>query len=411
MKKVSDEPKITSYQKAIYGNGYSNSRQNSKRTFETEAVFQKTINRELDTTSLFNILYGDVYYGKMDNSNNIIVPNDNFISSINYFNGNKSALCFVVDAYKELTDEWNSLVESGNIQEIHNINLDPKVCYENFEIHYRNSIIDCFTEFVDYINVKKHSEKIINFKSFIKVFLEYIPLYTAHSNFFITDFIQSNRSPYSSTGLVVNLQENVSGYRDKEEFIASKKFEVLSELCYLHGFIIEKSDPSKIFFNIHSPKAREYINNYLEENESVERDFYKKFFVKTREYDFLFFKRYLLLFYKMYVNYEPNTAIRYKTFCRNVLTIKTKMVDKERIDFLKSQDIENNSSDLYLWRAYLFTRFCQEKVYITQHHFESLVSETHRLQKRLDADEVSSYLEKKLKSLPRSAGKERNFSY
>jgi len=411
MKKVSENKQLTEYQRRLYSVGYSINSGTSKDSFEIEATYQKTADLELENTSFFNILYGDVYYGKMDKANNVIVPNDNFISSMNFIDSNQSAFSFVVDAYKEMLEKWNSLVRNGNIPEIHNINLVPKISYKNFELEYRDDIANCYSQLLDYINIKQLSSRITNLKTFMSVFAEFLPLYTIHSPFFITDFIKSNKCSHSTTSLAITLQQDTQDYDDKQQFISSKSFDVLSELCYLYGFIIEKTSPSKIYFNIHSPKAKQYIEQYLGENETIERDFYNKFFVKTNQYDNYFTKKYIVMFYRMYVSANPIATIVSNTKCGNKITTKIKRVVRQRIDNFKAEEIENSDSDIDMWRFYLFAKLSQEKIYISQHHFDSLVTDTFRLQKRLDSAKTSEYLEKMVKTLPRSKGKERNFSY
>ena len=117
------------------------------------------------------------------------------------------------------------------------------------------------------------------------------------------------------------------------------------------------------------------------------------------------------MFYRMYVSANPIATIVSNTKCGNKITTKIKRVVRQRIDNFKAEEIENSDSDIDMWRFYLFAKLSQEKIYISQHHFDSLVTDTFRLQKRLDSAKTSEYLEKMVKTLPRSKGKERNFSY
>lgn len=411
MKKVIENKNLTRYQKQIYKQKYFIQPTSVTDIFETESVYQKTIDNELENTFLFNNLYEDIFYGKINKKNNPIVPNSSFLSAISFFSGNKYSFSFVVDAYKNLVDDWKRLLISGKITEEQNLKLEPKNTYVNFEIFYRKEIYNCYNEFIDFIEFSNLDSSIADLESFIKVFSKFLPLYIKSNPFFISDFILSKRCPHVCTGLSIQLQKDFYSYKDKDTFISSNEFQIFSELCYLNGFIIEKNNPSNLFFDIKSKHAQKYINGYLSNNETFEKDFYNKFFVETKTYDLYFFKNYIMLFYNFFVDLKPVVNIKTNYSCNNTLKTKINKIERKKITRKQREENFDNQTSHMWWKFYLFVYFLSKNINVNQSYFESIVVEMVNLSSVLDEDSLFGYLEQKAQTLPRSKLAKTNFSY
>lgn len=411
MKKIQKNEELTRQQKEIYKARYTLSLFGAYGDFETEAVYQKRIDKELEKAVLSNIFYQNLLYGKQDYDKNVVVPNPSFISAMNFVEGQNYAFSFVVDAYKQLSDNWKRLLVQGRITEQQKMSLNPRTSYTSFENAYRKEIYNFYRGFLDYVEYNKLYKEITDLKSFIRQYSKYIPLYVIENPVLISDFVKSKRCPHTASGMTIQLDKDFNSHRDKHVFIESSSFEKFAELCYLHGFIIEKNNPSMLFFNIENENSHKYIQKYLNNNENIKRDFYNKFFVKTKNYDLYFLKKYILMFYRFLVASRPTIERITHSYCNEKLVTKSEIIKRQTVDQDQYIEMLDNDNSIVWWRLFIFIKFTKLEINISQDYFEKIVTETYRLSKKLDEFEALEYLERKAGLLPRSAGKEANFSY
>lgn len=412
MKKITDNKYLTEFQKLFFSEDYVDSSPNALTSFEQEAFYQKTVDNLLDNKILFNKSYGDIFYTKKNNKNKIILPKTEFIKSIDINKTDVSALNFVADSYKNLITEWKSLKRSGVLTEKQSLDISLESGYRNFENEYQVHLGKYLQLFFIFVQIKKYDHKIKNFQDFLHTFSEFLSIHSKNNPFTITKFVESRFCPDSVSGLLlktnIKMQNN---YTEREKLIKSPQFDLLNNLALKYGFIIDKNNPKNMYFNIHSPNSQEAINKYLQTNQTVKNNFYENFFIETEQYDLYYLQEYCLESYNIYRTIQPTFTVDENISCKGYQKSISKVVERQAITDREVQQILNSPSDLIWWRFFIFTKLCEENKEINQDRFEKLVEKSFEIYERLDMAASIAYISSQMRSLPRSAAKERNFSY
>lgn len=412
MKKITDNKYLTEFQKLFFSESYVDSSPNALASFEQEAFYQKTVDDLLDNKILFNKSYGDIFYTKKNNKNKCILPKTEFIKSIDTNKTDVSALNFVADSYKQITTEWKSLKRNGVLTEAQYLDISIESGYENFENHYKDLLGRYLMKFFVFIKIEKYDEKITNIEGFLDSFAQFISVYSKNNPFTITKFIESKFCPDSISGLMLKTNIKMKNNpTDKERLIKSPEFNLLNNILLKYGFIIDKNNPRNIYFNVHSPAGREAITKHLEQNETVQKHFYKKFFIETEQFDLFYLQQYCLDAYNTYVAVAPTCIVEKSIYCDGAEKIIGNVIERTEISDREVQQILRSPSDLTWWRFFIFTKLCEENKEINQDRFEKLVEKSFEIYERLDMAASIAYISSQMRSLPRSASKERNFSY
>lgn len=405
MKKIDDQADITKLQ-SVFQNIDGAKFGSSLVQFERESYYQKTADQEPDFR-LFNKSYGDILYGKLDNKDKVIVPNSEFIASMNYVKGGHSSLIFVSDAYRELVKEWNKI--SG--EEKRTIDIIPQLAYENFETYYKEYITENILIFFIYLQSNNLLKNIHNLPSFLKEISKIISIDTKMNPFTITKFIESKNCPDNITGLSIVLPHDDDSYKTKRKFLTDPLFSDFKESAKRYGFIIDKNNPWKIYFNLESYYAKNAVKKYLSENESFEKHFYKKFFITTSEYDLFFIKKYIIEIYNSIVGLSPRSTEKQISKCKDNFKIKVKKINRTEISSYRTTQILNQDADIHWWRFFIFVRLCEAQAEVNQSQFEELVKESYSIYVNIDNATANAYASERVSQLPRSENRERNFSY
>lgn len=365
----------------------------AQSSFLQEVAYQNTIDDDF-SLPLYNKIYGNTLYGKIDKKGFSIAPQGIYINRMEDIDTDQNTFNFVADAYRDFLKKWNGLVNKEVVSDSF-FNVTIKRGYENIETVYENYLQEHYNKFVLYIKNNKLENHIIEFDSFLKLFFDYIYLQSRTNPFSLSKFIKSKRCPDTITGLVLYLDNKKITYNNKKEYIENKDFFLLNETLNSCGFIVHKNEPWKITFNIYSPLSKKYINKYGDSNK-----IYDSFFLKINSYDLFYFQKIMFNFYNNFVNENKNLiTFNYKN-CNNKLISKKEV--KERIS-LSQEEISSrlNSQVSYKWwKLYISTRILEEGKAVDQFKVDSLANEIYRTYQKLDMEPALRYLERSLAAMP-----------
>ena len=167
------------------------------------------------------------YFGKLDSNGNALITREKYLKqlpgSVNAF-----ALDFVVDAYNDFKEKYTFLNKRQTEGTPFN-QLDPTGGWKSAPVDYNeylNSVFDLFAK--DYMSQEKRDEKMIDFKSFLNLFSNFIN--NAEGNIPITfsSFIKSEFCSPKSSGLMIEISDDpYSNDADKyDNFIKNINFEL-----------------------------------------------------------------------------------------------------------------------------------------------------------------------------------------
>lgn len=406
MQKINKIKNLNDAQRNILQQNYSNQKTNSKDLFNSEVAYQFD-NKDKFTLPLYNKIYGDIYYGKMNNKKEVVLPKTENIVEIQNTNNKVYIFNFVADAYNDFKQNMSYYETNDILDPTNMIPIEPIEGYINFEETYEESFSNLFNIFEEYIKQENYNKKIINFNSFLNIFSIFISRATPLYSFTASKFILSKDCHVHVNGLTLTLQRKGSNSRkEKQDLLNNPNFNLFNETANFHGFIVDKNEPWKMHFNIHSPRAKEYIARYEQSS-----DFFEDFYVKINQYDIYFLKKYLFSFYNRFVQERPQFTQTDLKSCNREIKTKLKIINREPLSQNKISSQLNSDADMTWWRFFVFTRACEMNLGFTQEEFDQLVMQSYQIYSKVDKSKALSYTESVLNSKPVPKGKIRTYKF
>lgn len=413
MKKVTDLKDLNKEQMNIIDYEIFSPSDSSRVVFNQEVVYQEY--ESLVETSIlftepiiqnFNTLYNNNYYGKINNKNQFILPNPSFIVEIPGTNGTHYALNFVKDAYVDFQEKWNKIVKKNTTLDYNYIyNVSPKKSFVNFEEKYLEIIKKHYEQFSEFVKIKQFESKVINFSQFINIFAIYISIIANKHPITLQSYISSNACDRHISGLCIDIVDmDVNSYSEKvTNFLANRNFPILSQVAGSFGFIIDKNIPWKLIANVESNEMKKYKEKY------TSNKIYDYFFVKVKDYNFFYFKKYVMEIYNMFVDNNPQFIKTETKMCNNLFKVKTNKINRIKIE--EKEFINNlNQNTMKWWRLFLFVTIQEKKLQMSQNQFEKIVISTYQVAK-VDIQKAMRYVETEIANFPLANSKNNYFNF
>ena len=303
-------------------------------------------------------------YGRINKNHNPIAFNASNTKKINNVNDPKQDLVaanFVVDAFNAVVEEFERAALQGKLA-----NDDPYLyeikAYRAFDplgvfySNYRNGIEDIF--FSNFLTDTR-DKQILNFKSFLPIFFEYINQVAISSAVTQTGFIATQFCPPASSGLVISISDlDPTNDEDKERFITSPNFLYYVEVLKKHGFFISKDRPWELVADIANPFMLNYAATYNLFNED---DVLRVYFQRSGGSDIIDLKNLALKIY--------NRIALTKTFVRTrIKNVKSRVCRKP----YTIEQINQEYSDNYWLDKYIDIRYHEQREPISEGDLVSL---------------------------------------
>jgi hypothetical protein len=301
-------------QKAVGSNALANANLNlhfDQKLFYDVALTQTAKYDEnlLDTWNVKNL------FGKVDPSGFAIYPSESFLKLFPTTKDDKEiwGLNFVVDLFEEMqllmaayVNKASSMFGAG-----HSAFMPLKVAkgWSSVEVEYHKwmtQVFDVFTS--DYIRGRR-KESIVDFKSFVKLFLEFIKGFSSDFVFTFSGYILSSDCSRLNSGLVIDLFDkryDQDGYKFQKYFFDTN-FEFYRYLTGVSGFAIDKNIPWRLHVNLNNPKVRDkYLARVVSTAYSPQK-LYSTVFRHAFRQDIQLLRFHMATFYNNYVNLNPIT--------------------------------------------------------------------------------------------------------
>ena len=248
-----------------------------------------------------NFLFAErMMYGRIDKNHSVIAVNEAFLKDIDSKNSSKkqiSSLDFVADAFAGLVSEIKRQGLFGKLD-----NQDPFL----FELKAYNSFNSSKVMYLNYINILKEiffnsylnkelNEQIIDLRSFIPIFCDFLLVAAETVPVTKSSFISSNLCSPLVSGLTIDLTDlDVSDDKLKEAVLDSQNFPFFVEAAKKYGFFIDKNIPWRITADIGSTKMLEFASSYGVNSETA---ILRKYFQKVGGNDIFDLQSMAMTFY------------------------------------------------------------------------------------------------------------------
>lgn len=407
MKKVSDIKELTDEQTFILESEKYTNTFSSQDSFNEELVYQYSIEEQNDI-KLFNKLYGDVLYGKVDDKKRGVLPFGGALVIVPNIDKTVYCLNFVSDAYLSLKKEWKKLINSGVVKDSPDFSYTPISGFLDFESLYQEKIDSYYNLIIQFIKQKNYLKEISNFNSFLYIFSKFISLSTPFHPFSPSSFLLSRLCPSEVSGLVLTLSDKDSSqYLIRQEILQHPNFNLFNQIAKQNSFIIDKNNPSKMYFNIHSFASKKFIETYQQDT----KKYYKSFFIDVQQYDmFLIFKNLVNFYNKLTIDYNLLIKKEYIS-CGTDIKLKTILQTRDSISQQEKAKMLTEMNSENWWRLYIFIKGCEKNVNWNQSSFEEIVKNCNKIRKTLDTAAALGYVSQTLLNTGPSKLKTRKFSY
>jgi len=276
-----------------------------------------------------NFLFAErMLYGRINNNHDVITVNEAFLKAIPSRANPKSqvqALSFVVNAFEDLVKEMSAQARAGRLNQedpylfdvkSHSSFVSSKVMYLNYLELLRKAFLGTFL-------TRERRQDIINFKTFLPAFFEFLTTVAENSSVSKPAFVASNLCSPMISGLSINVTDlDPSDDSHKQKFLNSPNFPYFLAAAKKYGFSIDQFVPWRLTADVGSPAMLRYSTA---SGASSSELIISRFFQKVGGDDLLDLQRLALEFYNSLVKQERNIRVRKETkvtiVCRPFATV------------------------------------------------------------------------------------------
>lgn len=303
-------------------------------------------------------------YGRINKNHNPISLVKTSLKKIDKVNDPKAevaAVNFVADAFAKVVEEFQRASIQGKLDSSDPFLYDLKAyaAHVNLQTVYNNYRNSLKRVFFDVFLTDKRNQRILDFRSFVPVFLEYMSDLTDSSVFTSTAFTTTKFCPPAVSGLVISVSDlNPTNDRDKEAFINSPNFGYYLEVLKKHGFFINKNRPWELVADIANPFMLQYAAVY---NSNTEDDVLRAYYQRQGGSDVEELKRFAFDLY--------NELSLTQRFVRTIVNNQKARVCRKTIRF---EEIDQIYAENFWLDKYIDIRYAEQEFPISEGDIISL---------------------------------------
>ena len=344
-------------------------------------IYPKTSPEPID------LWYEKPLYGKIDHKGKCVAGSESFLKQFRIKGENAVfALNFVVDAFEDFNRFYrNAVLHSKiNTQNSELIELNPENGWRSVNGLYNEYINTIYKVFSGtFLEEKGRGQKITNFNSFIKLFIEFAEIISSSYPFTKSSFIRSRFCPIDVSGMSVSIKDENHALDNKKytSFLQDNNFSFYAFTAQKFGFFIDKNAPWRLVANVDSPAMLPYLQKYnLTSSQIFDTMFYD---VLDAEIETLMV--YAVQFYNSYVSQNPFSVTK------EIIGRKTISLSQAKLKFNQN----------YWLKLYLFIRAKESNKILSQSDYEHLAKRAQSISKTLDLKSALWYADTKFRNSQR----------
>lgn len=359
--------------------------------------FQRSLYRsEVYPDSLpdpIDMWYEKPLYGKLNVIDNPVFLSEAALKQLKTTDKKKMvmALNFVVDAFEDFRTFIERSIKQGKINVNDSILSDviPKTGWTSVNTSHQAHVSMLYEVFRDvFVKEFNRDQRISDFPSFLKVFLEYIDLLNPAFPFTRSTFITTKFNALETTGLMISIREDNHAIDRKkfEQFIQDRNFEFYTKVARQHGFLVDKNAPWRLVADLGSPGMLPYMRKYGVELKTLFQTFYYEAYRTELEV----LKVYVTQFYNSYVFSQPfQTITKFSPASGRLIT--------ERIE--RKTVAPTDYDELFWLRLYAYIHARETNTEFSQGGFDRLVRNASEILKNLDKVKSIDYVNRHLNGI------------
>jgi len=354
-----------------------------QRTVYKNEVYPKDISKPID------LWYEKPLYGKINNLSESIFVSELFLKQLKSDKGKMiMTLNFVADAFEDFRLFIKRSIKQIKIDvsDSEFADVDPRNGWNNVNELYQSHMNAVYEVFRD-VFIKDHSreQRIKDFNSFLKVFVEYVDSLAHFYPFTRTSFVMTKLCPIEISGLSIQLREaNHAMDQEKyENFIRDRNYAFYVKAAQQHGFMVDKNAPWRLVADVGSPAIIPYMNKY----NVTPKYLFDAFYYKSHQTELEVLKVYVTQFYNSFVAAEPFLKITKTSALTNGLV--TERFSRKMIDM---NDFDDN-----LWlKLYAYIRAKETMTKMSKNIFDRMIVSAQMILLKIDKIKAIEYIDRRL---------------
>lgn len=409
---------------------------NAKDSFIQESIYQNFIEQLAGVEDvMIDTLDVLPFFGRVNKDLLSIIPNEE-LKEFTISDSPVSVLSFVADAYKFFISDLEIFKQKGIIKKnsiVYNFKSIKDI--QDLDSLYNDYLETEFSSLIQFVDQNSLDKEILDFESFIKVFLAFIDVRTPSICINKSTFVYSKYCTPKMNGLIIDLSDQKI---NNQKNIYNKMINDVSFKCYLkvakdNGFYVNKNAPWQLIANLDSDRMKYYFKlrmDHYVKNKNIRNNpistSSNKFDECKAELSNFNLKSYLFnsdIFYKI-VNYEDinnlklfigsayNSYIKYRPIIKknvyNNKKLETEIVERNIVllDKLLKQEPTN-----YWFRVYAYCKCREANSNFSQTDFDLFAQKIYNLYSTLDKKSYLLYTQEQLNKVKNTKRKNRNFVF
>jgi len=215
-----------------------------------------------------DLWYDKPFYGRMDSYANAVSVKNQYIKQFNNQSKNVFALNFVVDAFQNMVDFYNIGINVGKVKTKNSslVTLEAKEGWFSHDKQYESYMSDVlYKTFNSSFMAKGRDDKVSNFDDFMIMFKKFLSKSVPGFPFTKVGYISSKRNDPLTSGLMLEILENVDCGDDQEKydsFINDPNINFYLYSAQRYGFKVDKNAPWRLVADLGSPIMQKFMENY-----------------------------------------------------------------------------------------------------------------------------------------------------
>ena len=229
-----------------------------EKRFKKEFEFLERYSTEYPNNyDYIDFSYDQTYYGRFDSDGDTVELKENNCRLIVGGKDDVWAVKFVADAFEEFRDYMKKAVYYNKVDTSiasQYTSLTPVKGWQSLKNLYNVHMNKLYQNFIgSYVKKRGRNKRITDFKSFMKVFMEYVEQLAPDIPFTKTAFARSRKCPPHVSGLIIQLGKfNRDMHSRRENSYDDPNYKFFRNTARKFGFYVDKNAPWTLVANLGS---------------------------------------------------------------------------------------------------------------------------------------------------------------
>ena len=363
-------------------NPIGNNNMGSRATFYWRDIY-KSVGESREGIDMW---YDDVHYGRVDANGIPVYPLESTLVQLKTLKATVFAINFVAAAWEDFREFVNSnppSTKSGSVYAA----LDPHSGWKSVHSTYHEMNAGMFEVFAGEFMNQARDQKIVNFKGFVEVYMEFVNSMAHLLPITRESMITSRYCPPHISCLIIEIANGPYGNDSvKARFLNDVNYNYIEAAAKRFGFKIDKNAPWRFVADLESEKMQEYRKRYI-----TTSDVFDTMYFKSHETELNIFKDYMWGWYNQFISESPTANKVIASRCS-----KSTFFELIRREVVSKRELFYKYSDDYWTRLYILVRAREMRKDWTQKKFDRVVKTVLDYKRIRGTDTAMLYLHREL---------------